>query len=381
MQTLQTVQTQRKYYLDIARAIAIISISFNHAVNRSYANYSGQMAEFYDIALWSTMFKTVITVFSRIGVPLFMMITGVLILNKKMENGDDLKKFYKHNLLSLLITTEIWYVLIYWFLVLSGSQPVLENRGVFGAVLGMFETMLFQNQVTFDSLWYMPVILCLYTTLPFVIMAKDKLSRSKFSWLFLLPVVVVFLNNMVMPSVNDFLRLHGLPTYTSALYMSDLISYFYLYILAGYFVGQGVLGKWKTWVVAGAAVGTFLLCCGYQMYMYAQERNGLIDYYFPLLPVCAGMLLELLRRGADRLRRLERPVTYLSRMAFGVYFTHIVIMTVVNSDKVDALLHYAAWEPALKTLFLEAVSVGVSIILIALLSKIKVLKKYLFMIK
>ena len=117
------------------------------------------------------------------------------------------------------------------------------------------------------------------------------------------------------------------------------------------------------------------------MYMYAQERNGLIDYYFPLLPVCAGLLLELLRRGADRLRCLERSVTFLSRVAFGVYFTHIVIMTVVNSDKVDALLHYAAWEPALKTLFLEAVSVGASIVLIALLSKIKVLKKYLFMIK
>ena len=77
---------KRQYYLDILRAVAIISITLNHAVNRSYANYSGQMAEFYSIPLWSTMLKTVVTVFSKIGVPLFMMITGVLIMNKKMDS-------------------------------------------------------------------------------------------------------------------------------------------------------------------------------------------------------------------------------------------------------------------------------------------------------
>jgi hypothetical protein len=34
----------RIFYLDIARALAIISITLNHAVNRSYRNYHGQMA-------------------------------------------------------------------------------------------------------------------------------------------------------------------------------------------------------------------------------------------------------------------------------------------------------------------------------------------------
>lgn len=39
----------RKNYLDIARVLAIISISLNHAVNRSYDNYSDQRAEFLTI--------------------------------------------------------------------------------------------------------------------------------------------------------------------------------------------------------------------------------------------------------------------------------------------------------------------------------------------
>ena len=372
---------KRQYYLDILRAVAIISITLNHAVNRSYANYSGQMAEFYSIPLWSTMLKTVVTVFSKIGVPLFMMITGVLIMNKKMDSKEDIKRFYRHNLLSLLITTEIWYVLIYWYLVFFGNNNILENRGIWGTIGGMFETMLFQNQVTFDSLWYMPVIMCIYTTIPFVIMAKNKLSGEKASvWLFL-PLIIVYLNNMVLPAVNAVLESQALRTFTSTLQMVDLVAYFYIYIILGYFVGKGVFGKWKTWVVALIALGSFALCCGFQLYMYAQPMDHLMDYDFPLLPICAAALLELARRKAYLLKAVRKPVEGLSRISFGIYFLHIVIMTVLNSDKLDAIVHQSQWNSVLKLAYLEIVSVGASIVIIVLLSNIKPLKKYLFMIK
>ena len=372
---------KRQYYLDILRAVAIISITLNHAVNRSYANYSGQMAEFYSIPLWSTMLKTVVTVFSKIGVPLFMMITGVLIMNKKMDSKEDIKRFYRHNLLSLLITTEIWYVLIYWYLVFFGNNNILENRGIWGTIGGMFETMLFQNQVTFDSLWYMPVIMCIYTTIPFVILAKNKLSGGKASvWLFL-PLIIVYLNNMVLPAVNAVLESQALRTFTSTLQMVDLVAYFYIYIILSYFVGKGILDKWKTWVVALIAVGSFALCCGFQLYMYAQPMDHLMDYDFPLLPICAAALLELARRKAHLLKAARKPVEGLSRISFGIYFLHIVIMTVLNSDKLDAIVHQSQWNPVLKLAYLEIVSVGASIVIIVLLSNIKPLKKYLFMIK
>lgn len=382
MSHAEQVKPQRKFYLDVARVVAIISISLNHAVNRSYENYSNQMAEFYSIPLASTIFKTVISVFSRIGVPLFLMITGVLIMNKRMETQSDIKKFYKHNLLSLFITTEIWYVLIYWYFVLfSGENTVLETRGVLGAIFGMFETMLFQNQITFGSMWYMPMILCLYTTLPFVIIVKDKLSDEKLSPVLFLPAIILFLNSMVRPAINVLLYMNGLSTFDSELREADLFSCYYLYIIVGYFVGKGALSRWKGWLVASLAAVTFLLCCAFQFYVYSQPYDYLVSYSFPLLPVCAGLLFEVIRRGAHRLKALERPVTYLSRITLGIYFMHMVIITVLNSNKMTAVMQYAVWEPALKTLFLEAVSVVGSIAIIALLSRVKLLKKYLFMIK
>lgn len=40
------LKRDRMLYLDIARTIAIISITFNHAVNRIYDNCNNQYAQF-----------------------------------------------------------------------------------------------------------------------------------------------------------------------------------------------------------------------------------------------------------------------------------------------------------------------------------------------
>lgn len=75
----KTLTGGRSYYLDIARTIAIISISLNHAVNRTYDNYFGQMEEFLESSYLSSLLKSVVTVFSHLGVPLFLMISGALL--------------------------------------------------------------------------------------------------------------------------------------------------------------------------------------------------------------------------------------------------------------------------------------------------------------
>ena len=76
----KTLTGGRSYYLDIARAIAIISISLNHAVNGTYDNYAGQMEEFLELSWASSLLKAVTTMFSHLGVPLFLMISGALLL-------------------------------------------------------------------------------------------------------------------------------------------------------------------------------------------------------------------------------------------------------------------------------------------------------------
>ena len=124
MPLTEAAKPQRMFHLDVARA-----------VNRAFENYGGQMEEFMSIPLTLTVIKTVVTVFSHVCVLLFLMISGVLLLSRPLESQQDIRHFYKHNLLSLFVTAEIWYVIMCWVIVLlDPSNTVLENGGIMAAL-------------------------------------------------------------------------------------------------------------------------------------------------------------------------------------------------------------------------------------------------------
>ena len=81
------MEKTRINYLDFARSIAIISITVNHAVNRSFNIYVDQYKEFCSMPLIITIIKSILHCFSRIGVPLFLMISGTLLLPRDYTGG------------------------------------------------------------------------------------------------------------------------------------------------------------------------------------------------------------------------------------------------------------------------------------------------------
>jgi len=363
---------ERKYYLDLARAVAILSITLNHAVNRSYDNYYYQQAEFQSIALWDSAFKAIITVFSHIGVPLFLMISGALLFTKRMENGNDLKKFYRHNLLGLLITTEIWYVIIYFFMVFLDPATNILEGGPLLVLGGLIQTMLFQNQTTMASLWYMPMIMSLYTTIPFAIIAKNKLGKKAL----LLPLILVFINFMCVPAFNVIQEVRGSWKFYTALREYNLCSVYYLYIFAGVAVSEGAFEKLKTRTVAWVTTMSFAAACVYQLWLYSTPVNHLLMEPSPSILITSTFVLELFRRTAVRFEGWKRGITCLSKIAFGIYFVHILIMS--------GMYWYMDLNTVarpVRVVLYETVSFLGSIGIILPLSKIPVCRKYLFLIK
>ena len=363
----------RIYWLDVARVVAIISITLNHAVNRTYENYTDQAVEFSSISLLSSVFKAIITVFSHIGVPLFLMISGTLLLKKKIDDEADVRRFYKHNLLGLFITSEVWYFIMFWVQVLSTwDGHLLREQGIAAVIWRLICTMLFIDQFTFESMWYMPMILCLYLLMPLLAMVLRKISLR----MLVIPILIVFFSSMVFSNLNAILSILGSTKAVSfELYSGYLFSFFFLFVIVGYWISQGGLQKMRTWLVALITFALFAGICIFQLWVYSCEINYLVNYdFFAMLP-CAAGTFELIRRGAHWIKRLERPVTYLSQISFGIYFVHIIIMSELYWYVDLAMLR------PVRLLFLEAVSFLGSIIIIALLSKIPLLKRYMFMIK
>lgn len=367
-----SARPRRQFWLDLARVVAVVSITLNHAVNRSYDNYYDQQAEFQSIALWDSAFKAVITVFSHIGVPLFLMISGALLLEKKMEDTNDLKRFYRHNLLGLLITTEIWYFIMYFFMVFLDPATDILSGGPLLVLGGLVQTMLFQNQTTMASMWYMPMIMSLYTTIPFAIIVKNKLPAKAL----LLPMALVFVNFMVIPAFNVVQDTYGSWNFYTALREYNLCSVYYLYVFAGWAVSHGLLDKLSTRVLGLLAGLCFTVACVWQLWLYSTPVNHLLMEPSPSILITTTFVFALLRRIAPRFERWQKPITYTAKIAFGIYFVHILIMSGMYW-----YLDLAVLARPLRVALYEIVSFGGSVILIRLLAKIPLCKKYLFLIK
>lgn len=57
---------------------------------------------------------------------------------------------------------------MYWVIVLTKIPSYEEIHGFGHKIEYMIRTMLFDQTYTYGNLWYIPVILGLYTVLPFV---------------------------------------------------------------------------------------------------------------------------------------------------------------------------------------------------------------------
>ncbi len=373
----ETVKTsnsgKRTYYLDLARALAIISVTLNHALSRSFAVHEGTLEEFMEIPKPLTFLKAVICVFSRLGVPLFLMISGSLLLDRNYEDKAVLKRFIRHNWLGLVITTEIWLAIMYWYLQLS-PDSILRTEGILSAFASFIGNQLFINQTTMSSMWYMPMILLLYLMFPVFSVVLKKLENKYIMAL----IAIVIIRAMLIPNINT--ALEGLESGTvlePAFSHTDLFSYFMVYVLVGYWINKGLLKKIKSSTVTIIGIAAFLLTVIFQFWLYSTVSDYGVRYADVGVVIASGCLFEMIRLRAQAFEFMNKPVTYLSKCAFGIYFLHICIMSGLNN--VINKIVKAAYLP--RFIILEAVAFGLSLIIIWITSKSRLMRKYLYMIK
>ena len=363
-------------WLDVARSLAIISITTNHALNHSFAMYNDQLAEFNQLPMILMVIKAMINAFSRFGVPFFLMISGTLLLPKDYEKEGAISRFLKHNWLQLLITTEIWLAIMFWYKqILPGS--ILETLGLKSCLMHFVLNALFINQITFESMWYMPMILCVYLMIPILSMALKKINNKYF----IIPICIVVFCSMVLTDVNGFLA--GLGTdrvLETKLESANVFSMYVVYLLIGYFISQkGLLSKFRTWQLTLLLCISFIAFTAFQFWFFTREYDFVVGNKYRSVFTCliSVFSFELIRRMRVS-EWLANITSKLARISFGIYFVHICIVYAVL-----ALFEHFSWSvPKLAMcLILETVSFFGSILIISILKKSKFLAKNLFVIK
>ena len=364
----------RQYWLDLARAIAIISITFNHALSRSFHTRSETLQEFLLMSAPESFLKALLYVFSRIGVPLFLMITGALLIPRDYENRETTKRFIKHNWWGLLRTTMIWLVIMFCFLQFFDGS-ILRTQGIIRTLIHLFSTTLFFNQTTLPSMWYMPMILIVYLMIPVIAIALKKLGDK-----YILALsAILLLGGVIIPNLNEIIYARGASTFISwEINHRDVFSIYFLYVLSGYWISTGKLQKLKSvWLWMILAISTIATTL-FQYWIYSTRSDYFLNTADFGIIIIAAALFEIIRRRAKPASIISRPATYLAKIAFGIYFIHICIMYSMNEwfiKNAPDFYHFPRF------LVLETVSFAGSVLFILFTSRIKVFKKYLYLIK
>lgn len=157
---------KKKYYLEAVRIAAILMVMYNHSpAFLSFANQSG--AE-YAVSFFFSMV-------AKAAVPLFFMVSGVLLLGKK-ESG---KALFQKRILRMILVIVVFSALYYLKLVLKGEQAFAPLS---------FLRMLPQD-VIFLPYWYLYSYLGMLTILPILRPLAQNLPTGGFLYLLALQLI------------------------------------------------------------------------------------------------------------------------------------------------------------------------------------------------
>lgn len=355
------MEEERLVWLDVVRSFAISTVVFCHAFEQVY---DMSLTGWKNLEYGSKIFRALSFTLGRIGVPLFGLLTGFLILGKAIENDKDCVRFYKKKLLPMFICTEIWIILYYLF------NSFIAGR--FLDVKVLLRNVFFLEHTQMTNMWYMPMILGIYFVLPFLAVIFRHFSLHSLIW----PLVISLIANFIMPSINIVFNIYNKQTYDLVLNLIFLGGWLGLYIFMGYFLYKYNRKRHTTKLLVYFMI-SFLSTSFFQFIIldFGYEYN--LWYNFIGLFITSIFLFELLK-GFEKsvCYKLYAPAfSYISKISLGIFFLHKPVLICV-----DSLFNEYDLPQPLKAIGLFVVAFCFCVIIIWCLSKIKFIRRQCFLI-
>ncbi len=302
----------RIVWIDLARCMAIIFVVLCHATESIYSLDGSFMME---ISTRSRIFAFASFTIGRLGVPLFLFITGYLLLDREYDTESWLD-FWKHKLLGLLLVTEIWIVIYNLFLVWYNGTPF--------SLQDLILNMLFMKNVDMPHFWYMPMILGVYLFLPLLANCLQKINKK----ILYILIAVIFVYTMLLPLISVWYQITNEESLSTGLDLQFLGGYYGLYLIMGWLVKKGEFEKVKTWILAVIGIVAFISTVGIQLSAYQNGYGYNVWYSCGFLMVCALCIFLIISR-MPRIP-LQTCADDISRKSFGIFLVHYPILLLIK---------------------------------------------------
>lgn len=322
-------------YLEAVRLFAILCVMFTHSGPRgsNYYQYTDSLICY----IWSLSLELL----SDIGVPLFLMVSGVLLLKKE----EPLKAVYTKRLPRMVIVLLVFSFIRYLyecFIVSTMTFSILDF------------IRLFWTGTLFLPFWYLYTYIGILIILPFLRKMVRNMTREE-GILFLL-LCVVF--NILVPMVNVATG----TSFNIAFYLESYI----VTMITGYVLEYVVDIKFSGKILIPSAILTMIVCIAL---MFPEPFR-----YKLLYPVttCAFLIIKKINWLANE--KMSRFLVQLGSYTFGLYLIEDYLRNLFGfifdslCNIITPILANAVW---LSVVFI------VGMILVGILKKIPLIKKYI----
>ncbi|MFI3244336.1 MAG: acyltransferase family protein [Akkermansia sp.] len=351
----------RMAWLDFLKLIAIFLMISNHCTDNVHP--SQRCEEWYNV--WGSFYNT----FTRSAIPLFVMVTGVLLLPVKES---DFVQFWKKRVSRLVIPFLVWsliYNLFPFFLSLFGCSPADVN--IFFAWVdpntGMSEMAkrIAEIPLTFSlyavQMWYIFVLIGIYLYLPFFSAWVKQASKREMQLFLLVWVVTLFI---------PYIRQYLVPNLWGECSWNEFGMLYYFagfngYLLLGhYFVKYPLQWSWlRTLAVCVPMylVGYTVTFVGFKtITAEPTSSEAMVELFFTvcspnalLMTIPLFLMAQKLPLRSEKLCAILRSVSICT---FGIWMCHYLFVgpiydvvellgmhTLANMIVSSALVTLAAW--------------------------------------
>jgi surface polysaccharide O-acyltransferase-like enzyme len=332
-------------YLNVLRVYACIAVIIFHVFANIVNSFGSSLTEFE---------KYICVILNNIWlwhVPSFVMISGVLFLDKNKEiSASKIFKYVFRIILALII-----FGLPFAFMELffnAHYQFNIEQIGM--AILNVFQGKLW------DHMWYLYMIIGLYILLPLFKIFVDYTSKKNLEYI----LIILFVFTSVIPTLKNIFP------YEFGVYI-PINSVFVLYLLLGHYVHQYNL------CINNKLL--FLISLLYLLYMILISLNnnfisgdsiiGLNGNISPLVVIITLCIFCFIRQNVSS----NKIYDFISPLIFGMYLIHQLFLNV--------FFKFIKFTPEKYPLIVVVVCMPIITVICSFLfsmiaRKIKIIKKY-----
>jgi surface polysaccharide O-acyltransferase-like enzyme len=311
-------------WADHLRVFATISVVFLHASADSLGLFGKiplsywWIGNFYDSAV-------------RCSVPLFLMLTGVLMLPVEY----DLKDFFKKRFMRIVLPLVFWsfaYIGFAFLLKVSHGEDLRLGE----CIEYIVHSLVFGSSFHF---WYVYMILGIYVFIPIIGIYVRKLNTKSIFIFLCVWLVVLFINQVL--SRNSLSYLHYFPGYLG-------------YIILGYYLSIKEFKNLKNIrLISFFLIFVGVLITAFGTYYSTIQNNHFTERYYNylslnVLMVSVGVFLLFKNRGKMDLKD-SFTVTFINKHSYGIYLIHILILAILSKPGIQWSFIHPAVGPFITT--------------------------------